>query len=232
MDWHLMIWFLGDPHGRFDDIISAIKRHRPKAVVLLGDMECPLPLDRLFQSILDLTELWFIHGNHDADDLAYWDNLHCQGLSHRNLHGRVAEVAGIRIAGLGGTFDQAIWLPGQPDTGIQSYQDFVASLEARRTPEPVLESKKQRFLSSIYPDDYFGLALESADILVTHEAPSCHPYGYAEIDELAQYLGARQVFHGHHHDSLDYRASWPHLGFEAYGVPFRGIMSEQGTLID
>jgi hypothetical protein len=96
----------------------------------------------------------------------------------------------------------------------------------------VLESKKQRFLSSIYPDDYFGLALESADILITHEAPSCHPYGYAEIDELAQYLGARQVFHGHHHDSIDYRASWPSLGFEAYGVPFRGIMTEQGTLID
>lgn len=226
-----MIWFIGDPHGRFDYISSAVKKHRPEAIVFLGDLECPLPLDRLFLSILDLTELWYIHGNHDADEALYWDNLHCQGLSDRNLHGRVAEVAGTRIAGLGGTFDKAIWMPGQPDTGVQNHPEFVTSLVARRTPESLLLAKKQRYLSSIFPDDYFGLALESADILVTHEAPSCHPHGFQEIDELAKFLGARQVFHGHHHDCIDYRSHWPTLGFEAYGVPFRGIMDETGLLI-
>ncbi len=30
-----------------------------------------------------------------------------------------------------------------------------------------------------YPDDYFTLAMEKAEILVCHEAPSCHPYGYS-----------------------------------------------------
>lgn len=73
--------------------------------------------------------------------------------------------------------------------------------------------------------------MEKADILVTHEAPSCHPFGYSEIDELAQAMGAKMVVHVHHHDSLDYRSEWPTLGFEAYGVAFRSIMAIDGSVI-
>lgn len=73
--------------------------------------------------------------------------------------------------------------------------------------------------------------MEKADILVTHEAPSCHPFGYSEIDELAQAMGARMVVHGHHHDSLNYRSEWPKLGFEAHGVAFRSIMAIDGSII-
>jgi cytosine/adenosine deaminase-related metal-dependent hydrolase len=39
-----------------------------------------------------------------------------------------------------------------------------------------------------------------ADILVTHEAPSCHPYGFAAIDALARAMGVVRSFHGHQHD--------------------------------
>lgn len=70
-----------------------------------------------------------------------------------------------------------------------------------------------------------------AGILVCHEAPSCHPYGYAEIDELALAMGAKVVVHGHHHDSIDYRSEWSGLGFEVYGVAFRSIMAIVGWVI-
>lgn len=73
--------------------------------------------------------------------------------------------------------------------------------------------------------------MEKADILVCHEAPSCHPYGYSEIDELAQAMGAKMVVHGYHHDRLDYRSDWPRLGFEAYGVSFRAIMAITGESV-
>lgn len=107
-----MIWFLGDVHGRFDHVIRLVKRDRPEAVVFLGDLECSLPLDMILRPILELTEIWFIHGNHDTDRPAYWHNLYGCGLSDRSLHGRVVEIAGHRLAGLGGTFESQVWLPG------------------------------------------------------------------------------------------------------------------------
>ncbi len=106
-----MIWFLGDVHGRFDHVIRIVKNHRPEAVVFLGDLECSLPLDMILRPILDITEIWFIHGNHDSDHPAYWHNLY-GGLAERSLHGRVVEIAGYRVAGLGGTFESQVWLWG------------------------------------------------------------------------------------------------------------------------
>ncbi|EMR47948.1 metallophosphoesterase family protein [Pseudomonas putida] len=221
-----MIWFLGDVHGRFDHVIRLVERDRPEAVVFLGDLECSLPLDMILRPILELTEIWFIHGNHDSDRPAYWHNLHGCCLSDRSLHGRVD-----RIAGLGGTFESQVWLPGSADTGIQNYEDFLERLALRPQHADIVATKKQNALSAIFPDDYFTLAMEKADILVCHEAPSCHPYGYSEIDDLAQAMGARMVVHGHHHDSLDYRSNWPRLGFEAHGVAFRSIMAIDGSVI-
>lgn len=226
-----MIWFLGDVHGRFDHVLRMVKTHRPQAIVFLGDLECDLPLDMILRPILDLTEIWYIHGNHDSDRPRYWHNLHGNSLSERSLHSKVVEIAGHRVAGLGGTFQSMAWLPGTPDTGIQTYQDFVELLAIRPQPADIVASKKQHALSAIYPDDYFSLAMEKADILVCHEAPSCHPYGYSEIDELAEAMGAKMVVHGHHHDSLDYSADWARMGFEAHGVAFRAIMTIDGKII-
>jgi len=226
-----VIWFLGDVHGRFDHVIRLVKLHRPEAVVFLGDLECGLPLDTILRPILGLTEIWYIHGNHDTDQWSYWHNLHGSGFADRSLHGRVVEVAGHRIAGLGGTFEQRVWLPGSLDTGIQNYEDFLERLALRPQRADIVATKKQNALSAIFPDDYFSLAMEGADILVCHEAPSCHPHGYSEIDALAQAMGAKMVVHGHHHDCLDYRSHWPKLGFEAHGVAFRSIMAIDGSVI-
>lgn len=226
-----MIWFIGDVHGRFDHVLRLVRLHQPDAIVFLGDLECELPLDKLLRPIMDLTEIWFIHGNHDSDRPAYWHNLYGNSLSKRSLHGKVVEITGQRVAGLGGTFEAVAWLPGSPDKGLQNYQDFLHSLELRPQHADIVATKKQHALSAIYPDDYFTLSMESADILVCHEAPTCHPYGYAEIDELAQAMGVKMLFHGHHHDCLDYRKEWRRLGFDAYGVGFRAVMAQDGTLI-
>ncbi|WP_324741394.1 metallophosphoesterase family protein [Pseudomonas veronii] len=224
-----MIWFLGDVHGRFDHVIRLVKLHRPVAVIFLGDLECSLPLDMILRPILELTEVWYIHGNHDSDQPGFWHNLHGNSLSERGLHGRVVEIAGYRVAGLGGTFESQIWLPGSPDTGIQNHQAFLEHLALKPQLADVIATKKQHALSAIYPDDYFSLAMETADILVCHEAPSCHPYGYPQIDELALAMGVRMVVHGHHHDCPDYNSEWPKLGFEAYGVAFRSVMAMNGN---
>jgi hypothetical protein len=65
--------------------------------------------------------------------------------------------------------------------------------------------------STIFGEVYDRLAAQDADVLVTHEAPAPHPYGWPALNELARALGVRQVFHGHQHDRLDYRAHWGRL---------------------
>lgn len=55
------------------------------------------------------TRVWFIQGNHDTD--SDHDKRFGASLAHRNLHGRVVEVAGFQVAGLGGAFRESLWAP-------------------------------------------------------------------------------------------------------------------------
>lgn len=226
-----MLWFAGDPHGQFGHIIRAVKANPPAALILLGDLECSLPLDRILSPILDLTEVWFIPGNHDCVDELYWRNLVECGLEHRNLHGRVVEIDGLKVAGLGGVFDQAVWLPGHSDSTHQNYADMVCSLAARKESLEVFASRCLRYKASIFPDDFFGLAMQMADVLVTHQAPRFHHYGFPEIDELAQSLGVTHLFHGHYHEDMRYPDSLKASGFEGYSVGFRSIVDLTGQVI-
>lgn len=61
------IFFCGDTHGNFDHVIEAVYDHQPDAVVLLGDLQAQQPLEVELSDILDKTDVWFIHGNHDTD---------------------------------------------------------------------------------------------------------------------------------------------------------------------
>ena len=78
------------------------------------------------------------------------------------------------------------------------------------------------------PVVYEHLKSQRADILVTHEAGSAHPHGFAAIDELARAMGVARTFHGHHHNQFDYSADRARLGFSAFGVGFRGIVDIDG----
>ena len=53
------------------------------------------------------------------------------------------------------------------------------------------------------------------DILITHEAPSCHRLGFSEIDDLAEIMGVKLIVHGHYHET--YRGELPN-GIRVIGV--------------
>lgn len=224
-----MIYFLGDVHGNFDQILPAVrddmtKDGKGKTVVFLGDIEAQRPFEDESRPLQEAgIEVWFIHGNHDTDSKQNWEHLLPSW--HRNLNGRVVDIEGLRVAGLGGVFRGEIW---HPDTGVRfnSFGDYERSLAG--TNGAVIQSKLLKHSSTIFPDVYETLAASQADILVTHEAPSCHPHGFEAIDQLAQAMGVQALFHGHHHDSLNYRAWDQRLGFKAYGVGFCGITDMYG----
>jgi hypothetical protein len=110
----LKLMFFGDPHGDLDSVIAAVEHFRPEAIVLLGDIQARRPLHIELAPILGLTEVWFIHGNHDTDTVEDFDNLFGSQIATRNLHGRIVEIAGFKVAGLGGIFRSKIWDPRRP----------------------------------------------------------------------------------------------------------------------
>jgi predicted phosphodiesterase len=221
-----MIYLLGDVHGNFDHILLAIQTDRPqdgtpKTVIFLGDVQAQRPFEEEIRPLIDAgIEAWFIHGNHDTDSPEEW--RHLKSSWHRNLHGRIVEMDGLRVAGLGGTFREKIWVPPAPPQ-FHAYQYFEEELRRRSMPSSARDPVLLRYSAAVFPDAYEALSQRRADILVTHEAPSCHPRGFPVIDELARTMGVQALFHGHHHDSLDYRPWDVQLGFKAYGVGFCGI---------
>lgn len=221
------IFFCGDVHGQFQHVIDAVREHAPAAIVLLGDIQARKPLERELEWILDETEVWFIHGNHDTDSEADYDNLFGSKLADRNLHGRVVEVAGIKLAGLGGIFRGKVWCPPAAPN-YRSAEDFARTQGVGNRWRGGL-SLKQR--SSIFPADWDLLAAMRADVLVTHEAPSVHPHGFDAIDQLARQMQVHSTFHGHHHDRLDYSSHWEQMGHKAYGVGFCGITTLGGEIV-
>lgn len=224
------IIILGDNHGRFNKIVQTVIAERPDAVISVGDIMGDKnihPLEQELKQILSLTEFWWIPGNHDTDSDAAYDGLFGSALAERNFSGQVVTIAGLRVAGLGGVFRGKVWMP-PADAVYESEKDFLrrsGKVSHWRGGLP------RQHRSTIFPDTYYGLARKRADLLITHEAPSCHPHGFAAIDDLARALGVRAAFHGHHHDCLDYSRSWDKLGFQAFGVGLRGITDSHGTVI-
>jgi len=217
------IWFCGDNHGEFAHIIAAVKRHRPSAIVLLGDVQAPNPLQIELAEILSGTAVYWIPGNHDTDTEADYDNLFGSDLADRNLHGRVVNIEGVRIAGLGGIFREKVWLPpGEP-----TYNSAKEYLRVAGKGNRWREGLPLRHRSTIFYDDYLRLSRLSADVLVTHEAPGVHPHGNEALELLAITMGAGRLYHGHTHDALAY--DHPHV--KLCGVGLCGITSFDGVKI-
>lgn len=238
-----LIWMLGDNHGNFDHVLETIDRtgETPAAVIFLGDLECQTPFS---DCICDLENhgipAYFIPGNHDTDSAANYRNLWGDDLfAERNLHGRVVEIAGCKVAGLGGIFRGQIWHPDSDDVPeTRNWNEYQAQQNAKRPTrlrieQPTIEQISKDGLlrkhsSTIFYDEWLTLYGQQADILVTHEAPDCHPHGFKAITGLAQSMHVKWAFHGHHHDSLNYCAHTERLGFEACGVGFMGISDQYG----
>lgn len=252
------ILFCGDCHGRFEHLAPAASEVRARGgdvagLILLGDV-----IDRATVPFADtLAELeaacgapiWFIHGNHEVDDETNWRML--VTAAERNISGRIVELGGLRIAGLGGVFRGEIWHP-QQSSGARhaNYAAFEEALHVRQgitgrltkharhgqqgippavaaLTDRVRNATLRRHLASIFPDDFDHLGAQDADVLVTHEAPGrgLHPYGFDALVDLAQAMRVRWSFHGHQHDCLDahYAQKAASLGFAAHGVGLRGV---------
>ncbi|MDQ2990666.1 MAG: metallophosphoesterase [Pseudomonadota bacterium] len=216
------IFLCGDPHGVFGHIVASVLEHRPAAIILLGDMKCARPLDVELRDIIGKTQICYIPGNHDTEHAASYDNLVTSPCE--NLHGRVLDVAGVRIGGLGGVFRRKVWNP-----------DAEPEWSAQRSPEAFLRTLGRgnrwrdglplRHRSTIFPSELDLLARQRADVLVTHEAPGAHPNGFEALTRLAAGMGVTRAFHGHHHADLAYADGvWT-------GVGLRGITALDGTVI-
>lgn len=207
----------GDPHGDFRAIARAaagVDREAPPVCILLGDFDLEVPIEKAVDPLLRLgCEVLFVHGNHEADRVEWYDNVFSSPLSDRNLTAKVIEIDGVRFAGLGGVFKGRIWHPRDKDghPRFRSRDDFMAAhgRSGWRGGLPL------GLRATIFPEDYEALADLKADVLVTHEAPSCHRYGFEEIDLLAEAMGARAIIHGHHHEP--YRAELSN-GIEVIGM--------------
>lgn len=241
-----LIWMAGDPHGNFDHVMETIDRtdEVPAAVIFLGDLECQRPFS---ECITDLENhgipAFFIPGNHDTDSAENYLNLWGDPLfAERNLHGRIVEIAGYRVAGLGGVFRGQIWDPASSEMPeIRNWPQFLEAQNNKRptrlreadpSPERIArDGLLRKHSSTVFYDDWFNLYGQPADILVTHEAPHCHPHGFPAITALAQSMGAKWAFHGHHHHRRDYGEQAEQLGFAAFGLGFCEIGDQFGGLL-
>jgi len=208
--------FIGDIHQNWHDVEAGLSTlpTLPHAAVLLGDIECDLPLDRVAAPLLDRgIEVYWIHGNHDYDTgPEMWANL---AEPERNpmtsagaLHGRVVTIAGVRVAGLGGAFLPHVW-PAKAQPRLHRREQLPARLATSRpdlTPSQAAELMHFLSVTAIWPEDIDALSVQQADVLVTHEAPSSHPEGVSVLDDLARAMGARVIVHGHHHVTSHARA--------------------------
>ncbi|MCK5828956.1 MAG: metallophosphoesterase [Methylococcales bacterium] len=204
------ILFAGDPHGDFDPLINAVNQHHPEAVVLLGDYDLKKPFEHYVQSIVGKTKIWWIPGNHDFDPPLHHENLFSSQLSKYGLHLKVIEIAGIRIAGLGGIFLGRVWYP--PYSPRWNSKKQYLNRQASDAKSLGLSLK---FQSAIWPDEVASLKKLKADVLVTHEAPRSHRHGFIVIDQLAEAMGVKKVFHGHLHEQY---SATIRKGIKVFGI--------------
>ena len=80
-----MILMFGDIHGNFDHILPAVLKEKPVAIILLGDIQAPRPLEIELEKVMDLTEIYWIHGNHDSESKAEYENLFNSKLADKNF---------------------------------------------------------------------------------------------------------------------------------------------------
>ena len=218
------ILFAGDPHGDFKPLIAAVHERKPEAVVLLGDYDLDEPLEHYLQSIIGVTQIWWIPGNHDFDCQHRYNNLFNSSLAGNGLHLKVRNIAGLRVAGLGGIFLGRVWYPpSKPRWRNKMHYLLSQPAHVRKAGFPL------KFMSAIWHDEVEALRQFKADILVTHEAPGCHIYGFDAIDELGYAMGVKKIFHGHQHDS--YYARLDHA-IDVVGVADRAVSNLAGHVLD
>jgi predicted phosphodiesterase len=195
--------FFSDPHGDYSSVRQTLRSGvAPAYSMFLGDFDLDRPLEVELAGLISAgSNVFWIPGNHDADRLEWHDFAFESELADRNISGRVINLDGLKIAGLGGVFHADVWHPkdgdGQPKFATR--EDYLAAnhKKAWRGGLPL------RHRATIFPSDFNTLATLEADVLISHEAPSSHKYGHSEIDDLAEIMGVKLIVHGHIHQRYD-----------------------------
>jgi hypothetical protein len=226
----------GDPHGDFAPILRACLARSPGTVILVGDCDCPAPLSQVMApAIAAGWRVRWILGNHDTDTEAMFDRL--TG-AEGDIGLRVVTIGGLRFAGLPGVFKPRVWYPRpeSPSGRIDppQFHTRTAFLRALPVPQHWRGGPPLWHRDTIFPEDFDRLRAERFDVLVSHEAPSSHRHGFADIDRLARDCGVRLIVHGHHHESyaatLDNGIRVRGLGLaEPWEVP-HGAVRDAGSL--
>ena len=230
------LWFVGDVHGQFEHIGQALRRvsetsgESPSWLVFLGDIHLVqnLTFREALEPLLVLCsglQVASTHGTHDAVSHEIWMRLQESG-DAVPLHGTVVEMCGVRVAGLGGNFQGKVWSP--PSEPLQPTRQGATFRHPNMVARGQLHSP--RLHAAIYKEEVELLARSRADILVTHEAFSCHRHGWEALDDLARRLGVVRAFHGHTHDdlSIEYRTHRERMKFDAVAVDFRCVKNGLG----
>jgi len=181
---------LGDIHGDFESARRVMSRHPDVPFWLcVGDLADG---EGRYQALP--APLYWIKGNNENFDVID------AGVFPGNLHylpnGRLSEIGGIRVAGLGGTFAPS-W-----------YDTVAASLPHPRkgsAKATELADKRRHFVRE---EVEACRTLQAVDVLLTHEAP--RPYfagggprrndaGKTPVNEILAAMKPRLHLFGHHH---------------------------------
>ena len=220
-----MILFAGDPHGSYAHLYPFIQERENVALVILGDLQLTTTTE--LDNLARHCDIWFIHGNHDSKTVAAFEAIWGSQWKERNIHGKVVNIQGTRIAGLGGVFRGHIWMPPHRPMFFDPihYCQYSPQEKIWRGGVPL------RHRTSIFPSDVEGLEAQKADILITHEAPRPHPQGFAVINQLARKMGVKKIFHGHNHDNFDYRPINRNKACEIFNIGFRSLADINGNYL-
>ncbi len=169
-----MLLFVGDPHGNLVTVKETVFFLKSEVIFFLGDQCLENPIDLILSNISSL--VYFILNNHNSDH-PHWPENHLSAWE-QCLNCKTVEVGGQKIAELGGVFIEGIW---HLHTGVK-----WKNRECYIHHTPPEHRFKNRLLlghwTSIFPEDFKKLLnVGNADILITHQAPECHQYGFKGI---------------------------------------------------
>ena len=136
---------------------------------------------------------------------------------------KVTEIAGLKIAGLGGIFLGRVWYPPQQP----KWKDKLHYLHNQ--PANLRHAAMSlKYKGAIWHDEFEALKALKADILVTHEAPGSHRHGFDVIGELAAAMGVKNIFHGHLHENY---AGTVKKNIRVFGVADRAVADLMGNTL-
>jgi Icc-related predicted phosphoesterase len=177
---------LGDIHGDFEGVRRIMRRH-PEAPFWLSVGDLPGG-DGRYQTVE--APLYFVQGNNENLDLIASGDL--PGHLHFVPNGTLVPVAGLRVAGLGGTLAPT-WYD-TPSADLPHPKKGSAKATA-------LADKRRHFVREQVDA---CKAMRGVDVFLTHEAP--RPYrigrldaGKTPVNEVLAAMQPRLHLFGHHH---------------------------------